>query len=135
MRIQKQFSFDAAHYLPHAPDGHPNRRLHGHSFRVIVCLDGMPDDATGLIRDFGDVNAQLMDVREELDRLLAHITSARDLLSAGSPVGRKLDFLSQEFNREANTLCSKSSDSSLTAIGLSLKNTVDQFREQIQNVE
>ena len=67
MRIQKQFSFDAAHYLPHAPDGHPNRRLHGHSFRVIVCLDGMPDDATGLIRDFGDVNAQLMDVREELD--------------------------------------------------------------------
>jgi 6-pyruvoyltetrahydropterin/6-carboxytetrahydropterin synthase len=67
MRIQKQFSFDAAHYLPHAPDGHPNRRLHGHSFRVIVCLDGMPDDATGLIRDFGDVNAQLMDVRDELD--------------------------------------------------------------------
>ena len=70
MRIQKQFSFDAAHYLPHAPDGHPNRRLHGHSFRVIVCLDGMPDDATGLIRDFGDVNAQLMDVREELDHRL-----------------------------------------------------------------
>lgn len=76
-----------------------------------------------------------LDVREELDRLDAHIASARDLLAQGSPVGRKLDFLSQEFNREANTLCSKSADSSLTAIGLSLKNTVDQFREQIQNVE
>jgi uncharacterized protein (TIGR00255 family) len=76
-----------------------------------------------------------MDVREELDRLAAHIASARDLLAAGSPAGRKLDFLSQEFNREANTLCSKSSDSSLTQIGLALKNAIDQFREQVQNVE
>ncbi|MAK64321.1 MAG: YicC family protein [Maricaulis sp.] len=76
-----------------------------------------------------------MDIREELDRLKAHIGSARDLLSGGSPVGRKLDFLCQEFNREANTLCSKSSDSSLTQIGLDLKNSIDQFREQVQNVE
>ncbi len=76
-----------------------------------------------------------MDIREELDRLNAHIGSARDLLAGGSPVGRKLDFLCQEFNREANTLCSKSSDSSLTQIGLDLKNTIDQFREQVQNVE
>jgi len=76
-----------------------------------------------------------MDVREELDRLNAHVASARELLAGGSPVGRKLDFLSQEFNREANTLCSKSSDSSLTQIGLELKNTIDQFREQVQNVE
>lgn len=76
-----------------------------------------------------------MDVREELDRLEAHIASARELLAAGSPTGRKLDFLSQEFNREANTLCSKSSDSSLTQIGLAIKNAVDQFREQVQNVE
>ncbi len=76
-----------------------------------------------------------MDVREELDRLGAHIASARDLLAGGSPVGRKLDFLCQEFNREANTLCSKSSDSALTRIGLALKNTIDQFREQVQNVE
>lgn len=76
-----------------------------------------------------------MDIREEIDRLEAHIVSARDLLSAGSPVGRKLDFLSQEFNREANTLCSKSADSSLTRIGLELKNTIDQLREQVQNVE
>ena len=76
-----------------------------------------------------------MDVREELDRLHAHVGSARELLSAGSPAGRKLDFLSQEFNREANTLCSKSADSSLTRIGLAIKNAVDQFREQVQNVE
>lgn len=76
-----------------------------------------------------------MDVREEIDRLHAHVAAARELLETGSPVGRKLDFLSQEFNREANTLCSKAADSSLTAIGLALKNTIDQFREQIQNVE
>jgi len=76
-----------------------------------------------------------MDVREELDRLEAHIASARELIAGGSPVGRKLDFLSQEFNREANTLCSKSADSSLTQIGLAIKNAVDQFREQVQNVE
>jgi len=75
------------------------------------------------------------DIREELDRLTAHIESARDLLAEGSPVGRKLDFLSQEFNREVNTLCSKSGDSELTRIGLALKAAVDQFREQIQNVE
>lgn len=75
------------------------------------------------------------DIREELDRLTAHIDSARDLLAQGSPVGRKLDFLSQEFNREVNTLCSKSGDSELTRIGLALKAAVDQFREQIQNVE
>lgn len=81
------------------------------------------------------VLAVKMDVREELDRLRAHIEAARELLAKGSPVGRKLDFLSQEFNREANTLCSKSSDSSLTQTGLALKNTIDQFREQIQNVE
>lgn len=81
------------------------------------------------------VMAVKMDVREELDRLRAHIEAARELLAKGSPVGRKLDFLSQEFNREANTLCSKSSDSSLTQTGLALKNTIDQFREQIQNVE
>ncbi|MEE2567186.1 YicC/YloC family endoribonuclease [Hyphobacterium marinum] len=79
--------------------------------------------------------ASKADVREEIDRLKAHIASARDLLAAGSPVGRKLDFLSQEFNREANTLCSKSGDSELTTIGLALKAAVEQFREQVQNVE
>lgn len=75
------------------------------------------------------------DVREELDRLVAHLAQARHLLAEGGPVGRKLDFLAQEFNREANTLCSKSNSVQLTQIGLDLKLLVDQFREQIQNVE
>ncbi len=75
------------------------------------------------------------DIREELDRLVAHVASARALLSEGGPVGRKLDFLSQEFNREANTLCSKSNAVELTAIGLDLKAVIDQFREQVQNLE
>jgi uncharacterized protein (TIGR00255 family) len=75
------------------------------------------------------------DVREELDRLAAHCQEARTLLGSHEPVGRKLDFLTQEFNREANTLCAKSSDIQLTRIGLALKAAIDQFREQIQNVE
>ena len=75
------------------------------------------------------------DVREELDRLSAHVQAARALLAGGSPCGRKLDFLAQEFNREANTLCSKSSDRGLTEIGLALKAAIDQMREQVQNVE
>ena len=75
------------------------------------------------------------DVREELDRLTAHVHEAKSLLSAGDAVGRKLDFLAQEFNREANTLCSKSSDIHLTRTGLALKAAIDQFREQAQNVE
>jgi uncharacterized protein (TIGR00255 family) len=75
------------------------------------------------------------DVREELDRLDAHVHEARALLSSGEAVGRKLDFLAQEFNREANTLCSKSSDVALTRVGLALKHVIDQFREQSQNVE
>lgn len=75
------------------------------------------------------------DIREELDRLHAHVEAARELLSKGGAVGRKLDFLAQEINRESNTLCSKSNAVSITAIGLELKLTIDQFREQIQNVE
>lgn len=75
------------------------------------------------------------DVREELDRLKAHIDGARTLLSDGGPAGRRLDFLAQEFMREANTLCAKSASSALTRIGLDLKAAIEQFREQIQNVE
>lgn len=75
------------------------------------------------------------DIREELDRLTTHVASARALVAAGGAVGRKLDFLGQEFNREANTLCSKSNAASVTAIGLDLKAVVDQFREQVQNLE
>ena len=79
--------------------------------------------------------AAKVDIREELDRLKAHVDAARKLLTEGGPVGRKLDFLAQELNRESNTLCAKSNDVSLTAIGLDLKTAVDQFREQVQNLE
>jgi uncharacterized protein (TIGR00255 family) len=75
------------------------------------------------------------DVREELDRLAAHVTQARNLIGQGGPVGRRLDFLAQELNREANTLCAKANDVELTNIGLELKAAVEQFREQVQNVE
>lgn len=75
------------------------------------------------------------DVREEIDRLRAHVSEARKLLKQGDGVGRRLDFLAQEFNREANTLCSKSTDVELTRIGLDLKTSVDRLREQVQNVE
>lgn len=75
------------------------------------------------------------DVREELDRLETHIAAARDLIEESGPIGRKLDFLTQEFNREANTLCSKSGSAALTQIGLDLKVVIDQLREQAANVE
>jgi uncharacterized protein (TIGR00255 family) len=75
------------------------------------------------------------DIREELDRLAAHVAQARLLIEQGGPVGRRLDFLAQELNREANTLCAKANDVELTNIGMELKATVEQFREQVQNVE
>ena len=75
------------------------------------------------------------DIREELDRLVAHVAQARKLLADGGPAGRKLDFLSQELNRESNTLCAKANDVELTNTGLELKAVVEQFREQVQNLE
>jgi uncharacterized protein (TIGR00255 family) len=75
------------------------------------------------------------DVREELDRLSAHVDQAQLLIDQGGPIGRRLDFLAQELNREANTLCAKANDVELTNIGLELKAAVEQFREQVQNVE
>lgn len=79
--------------------------------------------------------AAKVDVQEEIDRLSAHVEAAVQLLASAEPAGRKLDFLTQEFIREANTLCSKASDASLTAIGLNLKAVIDQMREQVQNIE
>ncbi len=75
------------------------------------------------------------DITEEIDRLKAHVVAARDLLTQDVAVGRKLDFLMQEFNREANTLCSKAQSADLTSVGLELKAVIDQMREQVQNVE
>ncbi len=79
--------------------------------------------------------ASKADIREELDRLASHVAQAKRLIADGKAVGRRLDFLSQELNREANTLCSKSNDVTLTNIGLELKTVVEQFREQVQNLE
>ncbi len=79
--------------------------------------------------------AAKVDVREELDRLVTHVAAARAMIAEGGAVGRRLDFLAQEFNRETNTLCSKANDVSLTSIGLELKGVVEQFREQVQNIE
>ena len=75
------------------------------------------------------------DIREELDRLTAHVEAARELLQSDEPIGRPFDFLCQEFNREANTLCSKAADIELTRIGLDLKASIERLREQIQNIE
>ena len=75
------------------------------------------------------------DIREELDRIASHVAQAREMIGKGGPVGRRLDFLAQEFNREVNTCCSKSNDLELTNTGLEMKNVVEQFREQVQNLE
>ena len=93
----------------------------------------VPDEAR-LLQELALI-ALKTDVTEELDRLSAHIIAARDLLELSGPVGRKLDFLMQEFNREANTLCSKAQSTELTSVGLDLKAVIDQMREQVQNVE
>ncbi len=100
--------------------------------RVLDAAEGL--DPTRIAQELA-LLAVRADVTEEIDRLRAHVAAARDLLAAGSPVGRKLDFLMQEFNREANTLCSKAQNTRLTAIGLELKTVIDQMREQVQNVE
>ncbi|MET0170280.1 MAG: YicC/YloC family endoribonuclease [Aliihoeflea sp.] len=103
--------------------------------QVRLLLDtGAPLDEARLNAEAAFL-ATKADIREEIDRLRTHIASARSLLAGGGAVGRRLDFLSQEFNRESNTLCSKSNAAAITAIGLELKAVVDQFREQVQNLE
>lgn len=101
---------------------------------VAGLLDSTPVNEDRLAQEIALIAARI-DIREELDRLTAHIAQARELLTAGGPCGRRLDFLCQEFNREANTLCSKSQDADLTRIGLDLKAVIDQLREQVQNIE
>lgn len=95
---------------------------------------GQPFDEARLAQEAAFL-ATKADIREEIDRLTTHVASARTLLASQQPVGRKLDFLAQEFNRESNTLCSKSNAAAVTATGLELKAVVDQFREQVQNLE
>lgn len=107
------------------------------SFEAAIArvMDSRADMDEARIAQEIAVLAVKSDVTEEIDRLHAHVTAARDLLASGIPVGRKLDFLCQEFNREANTLCSKAQNAQLTEIGLALKVLIDQMREQVQNVE
>ncbi len=120
-------------------EAHPGRGRDAILARLKEQIADLMASSTGLGEDRLMQEALLLatkaDIREELDRLKAHIASARQLLAEGGPAGRKLDFLSQEFNREANTLCSKSNAVELTAIGLNLKAVIDQFREQVQNLE
>jgi uncharacterized protein (TIGR00255 family) len=101
---------------------------------ALMAASGAAVDEARLAQELALI-AVKADVTEELDRLEAHVEAARKLVAGGGPVGRKLDFLMQEFNREANTLCAKAQSSELTAIGLEMKVVVDQMREQVQNVE
>jgi uncharacterized protein (TIGR00255 family) len=103
------------------------------TLRALLGAESAPDPAR--VAQEVALLASRADVREELDRLDSHVTEARRLLDEGMAVGRRLDFLTQEFMREANTLCSKSATAALTAVGLRLKATIEQVREQVQNVE
>ncbi|MBN9508085.1 MAG: DUF1732 domain-containing protein, partial [Alphaproteobacteria bacterium] len=110
-----------------------------HRARLMETLRELLRDSPGLPEERIAQEVALLaarsDVREELDRLAAHIEAARALLAEGAAVGRRFDFLAQEFNREVNTLCSKSASLPLTATGLALKAAVEQLREQVQNIE
>lgn len=117
----------------------PSRSPEEIARRLEAQLAGLMDTTSGLDRDRLHQEIALIatkaDLREEIDRLKAHVTAARELLSVGGPVGRKLDFLAQEFNRESNTICSKSNSVAVTSAGIELKVVIDQFREQVQNLE
>ncbi len=103
--------------------------------QVRLLLDASANLDAGRLHMEAAFLATKADIREEIDRLKTHVASGRALLANGGAIGRKLDFLAQEFNRESNTLCSKSNAAAVTAIGLELKAVVDQFREQVQNLE
>ncbi len=122
-----------------AAEALPERRPEAIQARLADQVRALTDSSLALDPERLHQEAVLLatkaDIREELDRLTAHLGAARDLLAQGGPVGRRLDFLAQEFNREANTLCAKSNAVTLTQIGLDLKLLVDQFREQIANIE
>ena len=124
--------------LTEAAEACPARRPEAIRARLAAQVAAL-SEAGGLDPDRLHQEAVLLaakaDVREEIDRLRAHVTAARDLVAAGGAIGRRLDFLAQEFGREANTLCAKANDIALSRIGLDLKAVVEQFREQVQNVE
>jgi uncharacterized protein (TIGR00255 family) len=121
-----------------AADACPARRPEATRARLaqsIAVLAGNPNFDQTRLHQEALLLAARADVREELDRLMTHATAARELLTHGGSVGRRLDFLAQELGREAGTLCAKSNDATLTSIGLELRAEIEQIREQIQNIE
>lgn len=125
--------------LTRAVEDDPSRTTGEIARRLEAQVAALMENAPSLDRDRLHMEAALLatkaDLREEVDRLKAHVVAARDLLDKGGPIGRKLDFLAQEFNRESNTICSKSNSVAVTAAGIELKVVIDQFREQVQNLE
>ncbi len=117
----------------------PARKPDAVRAKLAASVASLTEAGTGLDPDRLHQEAVLLaakaDVREELDRLRAHLASAAELIAGGGAIGRRLDFLAQELGREANTLCAKANDITLSRIGLDLKAVVEQFREQVQNVE
>ena len=120
-------------------ENHPARSVEAVKARLAAQVAALLETGNALDAQRLHQEAALLavraDIREEIDRLHAHVTGLRELLAQGGPIGRKLDFLAQEFGRESSTLCAKAGDPGLSRIGLDLRTTVDQLREQVQNVE
>ncbi len=125
--------------LTHLVETDPARTPDEIARKLTQQVDQLLQDKAGLDRDrlYAEVAllATKADLREEIDRLKGHVAAVGELLEKGGPIGRKLDFLAQEFNRESNTICSKSNSAAVTAAGIELKVVIDQFREQVQNLE
>ena len=125
--------------LVEAADAHPARRPEAVRERLAQSIRTLMESSRGFdenrLHQEGILLAAKADIREELDRLKTHVAAARALIEEGGPIGRRLDFLAQELAREASTLCAKANDVSLTAQGLELRAQIEQFREQVQNVE
>ena len=130
---------DAIEALTLAADANPARKPEAVRARLAESVAALMGSARGFdenrLHQEAIMIASRADIREELDRLKTHVAAARALLAEGGAIGRRLDFLAQEFSREASTLCAKANDVSLTAQGLELRAQIEQFREQVQNVE
>jgi uncharacterized protein (TIGR00255 family) len=118
-----------------APGRHPEAIKTRIAEQIALLLDASNRFDPDRLHQEAILIASKADIREEIDRLASHVTQARRLIAEGGPIGRRLDFLAQELHREANTICSKSNDMELTNIGVELKSVVEQFREQVQNLE
>lgn len=125
--------------LAQVVEADPSRTPEEIARKLSFQLAALLQEAPTLDRDRLHAEAALLatkaDLREEIDRLKAHVAAANELIDKGGPVGRRLDFLAQEFNRESNTICSKSNSAAVTSAGIELKVVIDQFREQVQNLE